>query len=141
MAKISTAPSVTIPHGAIRSRSYKAGHYPDLLPDWICHDENIKTFLLKVSICCQHLRYLPLPHQHHGKVVSQAIAFVRPGFVKGKAIAKGLSRVRHDYDRRIDEDDIHRFDGGLPKIFPFGREGVEIFRQDCVRRDNASRPY
>ena len=47
-------------------------------------DEDHKAFLLEVPICCQHLRYFPLPHQHHGKAVSQTIAFVWPGFVKGK---------------------------------------------------------
>ena len=77
-----------IPHGAIRSRSYKAGHYPDLLPDGSCHDEDIKAFLLKVSIRFQHLRYLPLPHQHHGKAVSQAIAL----------LMKRLEEQRRDAD-------------------------------------------
>ena len=60
-------------------------HSRRLMPNWSCHDRH-KAFLLEVPVSCQHLRYLPLLHQHHGKAVSQAIAFVWSGFVEGKAI-------------------------------------------------------
>ena len=68
----------------------------------------MKSFLGKVPVVGQHVSEPFAPHHLHGDAVRQAICFIRPGFIEGKAIQEACPGLWDDRGVRMLQSRPHK---------------------------------